>query len=40
MKKFLTYVSLGLILFSSLFAAVTMAGMEPTYDGRKANVSV
>ena len=40
MKKFLTYVSLGLILFSGIFAAVTMGDMAPTYDGSKANVSV
>ena len=40
MKKFLTYVSLGLILFGSLFAAQTMSGMPRTYDGRNATVSV
>ena len=40
MKKFLTYVSLGLILFSCVFAALTMAEMPRTYDGRNATVSV
>lgn len=40
MKKFLTYVCLAAILFSSVFAAVTMGDMAPTYDGRNANVSV
>ena len=40
MKKFLTYVSLGLILFGSLFAAVTMGYMPRTYDGQNATVSV
>ena len=40
MKKFLTYVSLGLILFSFIFGAVSMAGMPRTYDGKNATVSV
>lgn len=40
MKKFLTYVSLGLILFGSLFAAVTMGDMPRTYEGQNAAVSV
>lgn len=40
MKKFLTWVSLGVILFSCIFAAVTMADMPRTYDGTKAPVSV
>ena len=40
MKKFLTYVSLGLILFGSLFAAVTMGDMPRTYEGQNATVSV
>lgn len=40
MKKFLTYVSLGLIFFGSVFAALTMADMPRTYDGRNATVSV
>lgn len=34
MKKFLTWVSLGVLLFSGVFAAVTMGKMEPTYNGR------
>ena len=36
MKKFLTWVSLGIILFGGVFAAFTMGRMEPTYDGRAA----
>lgn len=40
MKKFLTYVSLGLIFFSFLFGALTMAEMPRTYDGQNATVSV
>ena len=40
MKKFLTYVSLGLILFSFIFGAVSMADMPRTYDGKNATVSV
>ena len=36
MKKFLTWVSLGVLLFSGVFAAVTMGKMEPTYNGRAA----
>ena len=40
MKKFLTYVSLGLILLGSVFAAVTMGDMPRTYSGQNANVSV
>lgn len=40
MKKWLTYVSLGVILFACVFAAVTMGQMPRTYDGTKAPVSV
>ena len=36
MKKFLTWVSLGVLLFSGVFAAVTMGKMEPTYNGTPA----
>ena len=36
MKKFLTWVSLGIILFGGVFAAVTMGKMEPTYNGKPA----
>ena len=40
MKKFLTYVCLGLILFACVFGAVSMAGMQRTYEGQRAPVSV
>ena len=40
MKKFLTYVSLAVILFAGVYAAVTMAAMPRTYDGQNAAVSV
>ena len=40
MKKWLTYVSLGVILFSCVFAAVTMSGMERTYENSHAAVPV
>lgn len=36
MKKFLTWVSLGIILFGGVFAAFTMGRMEPTYNGSPA----
>ena len=36
MKKFLTWVSLGIILFGGVFAAFTMGRMEPTYNGKPA----
>ena len=39
MKKWLTYVSLGVILFSCVFAAVTLGGMERTYESANAAVS-
>ena len=40
MKKFLTYVSLGLVLLSFVYGALTMAAMPRTYDGQNATVSV
>lgn len=40
MKKFLTYVSLGIILFAGIFAVINMAAMPRTYDGTAASVSV
>lgn len=40
MKKFLTWVSLGVFLFAGVYASVTMAGMPLTYDGTAAAPSV
>ena len=40
MKKWLTYVSLGVILFTCVFAAVTLSGMERTYESSHAAVPV
>ena len=40
MKKWLTYVSLGVILFFSIFGAHTLAGMERSYEGQNAAVPV
>ena len=40
MKKWLTYVSLGVCLFAMLFAALRLAQLPRTYDGRQAPVSV
>jgi len=40
MKKWLTYVSLGVILFSCVFAAFTLSGMERSYEGAHAPVPV
>ena len=40
MKKWLTYVSLGVILLSCVFAALTMGTWERTYEGQSAAVSV
>lgn len=40
MKKFLTYVSLVVILVFFLTAAVTMAELPRTYEGQNATVSV
>lgn len=40
MKKFLTWVSLGVFLLAGVRASVTMAAMPRTYDGRAAAPSV
>ena len=40
MKKFLTWVCLGLILFAGVFASVRMSIMPRTYDGSKAPTPV
>ena len=40
MKKWLTYVSLGVILFTCVFTAFAMGRMERTYEGQDAAVSV
>ena len=40
MKKFLTWLCLGVILFACVFACTDMAGMPRTYDGKYAAVSV
>lgn len=40
MKKFLTWLSLGIFLFAGVYASVTMGRMERTYDGSKAAPSV
>ena len=40
MKKWLTYVSLGIILVACIFSATIMAGMERSYEGQDALVSV
>ena len=40
MKKYLTYVSLAVILFACVFGAVNLAGMPRTYEGQNAPVSV
>ena len=40
MKKFLTWVSLGVLLVAFLAASLVMAQLPPTYDGSKAPVSV
>ena len=40
MKKWLTYVSLGLILSFCVFAAFTLSGMERSYEGQAAPVPV
>ncbi len=40
MKKWLTYVSLGVILFFSIYGARTLAGMERSYEGQNAAVPV
>ena len=40
MKKFLTWVSLGVLLFAFLAASIGMGQLPPTYDGSKATVPV
>ena len=40
MKKFLTWVSLGILLVAFLAASIGMGQLPPTYDGSKAAVSV
>ena len=40
MKKFLTFVSLAVILFAGCMAAVRMAAMPRTYEGENARVPV
>jgi multisubunit Na+/H+ antiporter MnhB subunit len=40
MKKWLTYVSLGVILFACVFGALSMAELERTYEGQSAAVPV
>ena len=40
MKKFLTWVCLGLILFAGVFASARMSIMPRTYDGSKAPTPV
>lgn len=40
MKRFLTWVSLGVFLLAGVRASVTMAAMPRTYDGRAASPSV
>ena len=40
MKKFLTYVSLAVILFACIAGAVNLAAMPRTYEGQNAPVSV
>ncbi len=40
MKKFLTWVCLGIILFAGVFASIKLAAMPRTYEGDKAEVHV
>ena len=40
MKKFLTYVSLAVILFAGIAAAIRMSAMPRTYEGQNATVPV
>ncbi len=40
MKKWLTYVCLGIILFSCVYAAFTMGNWERSYEGQDAAVPV
>jgi hypothetical protein len=39
MKKFLTWVSLGILLVALIAASLSMGQLPPTYDGSKAAVS-
>ena len=38
MKKFLTWVSMGVFLFAGVYASITMARMPRTYDGAAAAI--
>lgn len=40
MKKFLTWLCLGVVLFVCIAAGVDMGKLPPTYDGENATVSV
>ena len=40
MKKFLTYVCIGIVLFAMIFTGVEMAKLPRTYDSPNATVSV
>lgn len=40
MKKFLTFLCLGIILFATVFACSDLASMPRTYEGQNAAVSV
>lgn len=40
MKKTLTWICLAVILFTGVYAAVTMAQLPRTYEGQNAKVSV
>ena len=40
MKKFLTWVSLGILMVALIAASLSMAQLAPTYDGSKATVPV
>ena len=40
MKKFLTFLCLGIILFACIFACTDLASMPRTYEGQNAAVSV
>lgn len=40
MKKFLTWVSLGVFLVAGIYACIAMADMPRTYDGSNASVPV
>ena len=40
MKKFLTWVCLGVILFAGLFASIGMASLPRTYEGQNAATPV